>query len=79
MNKVLNYKVLITQSWVFEKFRLSKEEFDSMPRGSNDNAIWYAWADRHLSRSKRQRFKRVFVRGTLKFYINTIEETIINN
>lgn len=77
MAKVLNYKVIITQGWNFETFRLSKEEFESMPRENPKNFAWFAWADTALSPSKRKRFNRVFEYDKRDFYINYIEHTIL--
>lgn len=76
MAKVLNYKVIITQGWNFQTFRLSKEEFESMPRENPKNFAWFYWAETALSPSKWKRFNRVFEYGNGNFYLNYVEHTI---
>lgn len=76
MAKVLNYKVIITQGWNFESFRLSKEEFKLMPIDNHKNFAWFAWADTALSRSKKARFNRVFEYNKGDFNVLEINHTI---
>lgn len=76
MAKVLNYKVLITQGWNFERFRLSKDEFESMPLSNPKNLAWFAWADTALSSSKKSRFNRVFEYDKKDFHVLEINHTI---
>ena len=76
MAKVLNYKVIITQGWNFETFRLSEEEFESMPVENPKNFAWFAWADTALSNSKKARFNRVFEYNKGDFNVLEINHTI---
>lgn len=77
MAKQLNYKVIITQGWNFQTFRLSKEEFESMPIDNPKNFAWFAWADYELSSPKKKRFNRVFEYDKGDFHLLEVEHTIL--
>ena len=75
MAKVLNYRVLIAQGLRTYWFRLSREEFEAIPKDEY-NFAWFAWADYELSPSKKSRFNRLFRYENGDFRVLAVNHTI---